>query len=99
MAGVGVSQGTALGLKDGVEAGNEHVGRDTNSQRLVYSLKYLARRRGFRRLSGKLQHAAGGGHHQGCRHTLSRCISHDHSQSVLREGMEVVEVASHLSGW
>src|SRR5215212_11713650 len=99
MTGVGVAQVSARGLKDGVEAGDKHVGSDTNSQRLVYSLKNLARRRGLRRLSGKLQHAAGGRHHQGCRHTFSRCISHDQSQSILREGMEVIEVSSDLPGW
>src|SRR5215211_5854881 len=34
MACVGVSQGTALGLQDGVEARYEHVGGDARKQRL-----------------------------------------------------------------
>src|SRR5918992_2856779 len=98
MTGVSVAQVPALALKDGVEAGDEHVGRDANSQRLVHSLKNLARRRGLRRLSGKLEHAAGGGHNQGCRHALAGCVPHDQPQSALSEGMEVVEVSSYLSG-
>src|SRR5918994_1698593 len=98
MACVGVTQVSALGLKNGVEAGDEHVGRDTNSQRLVHSLKNLARRRGLRRLNGELQHAAGGGHDQGCRHALAGCVPHHEAQPTLREGMEVVEVSSYLSG-
>src|ERR671917_334358 len=40
VACVGVPQATALGLKDGVETGDEHVGRDTDSQSLVHSLEY-----------------------------------------------------------
>ena len=43
MAGVGVAEATALGVEDGVEAGDEHVGWDAREQRLVDPLKYLPR--------------------------------------------------------
>ena len=54
MAGVGVGEATALGLKDGVEAGDEHVGGDASQQRLVDPLKYLPRRRGVQGLRDRL---------------------------------------------
>ena len=53
--------------------------------------------RGVPELSGELQHTAGGGHHQRCRHPLARRVAHDHSQPPLGKKVEVVEVSSHLS--
>jgi hypothetical protein len=99
MACVGVTQATALGVEDGVEAGDEHVLGDASQQRLVDLREYLARRRGARGLSGKLQHATGGGHHECCRHPLACCVTHYQSEPALREDVEVVEVASYLTGW
>ena len=46
MAGVGIGEATALGLKDGVEAGDEHVRGYASQQRLVDPPYYLPRRRG-----------------------------------------------------
>ena len=42
VACVSVSQASAVGVEDGVEAGGEHVGGDASQQRLVDLLKYLA---------------------------------------------------------
>src|SRR5215212_10575536 len=95
---VGVAQGSAFGIEDSVEAGDEHVGRDTDSQRFVDALKNLPRRGGHRGLSGELQHAASGGHHKRCRYTLACCVTHDHSQPTLRKKVEVVEISSYLPG-
>src|SRR3712207_352092 len=92
VACVGVAQATALRLKDGVEAGDEHVERDTSRQRLVDPRQYLPWRRGLQGLSGELQHAAGGGHHKRCWHTLACGVPYHHSQPALREEVEVVEV-------
>jgi hypothetical protein len=44
---------------------------DASHQRLVDLLKYLAWRKGIQRLSGDLQHAASGGHHQCCGLTIA----------------------------
>src|SRR5215210_5386140 len=79
VARVGVAQATAVGIEDGVEAGDEHVEGDASQQRLVDPLEYLARRRGVQGLSGELQHAAGGGHHQRSRHALACCVPGDQS--------------------
>jgi hypothetical protein len=35
VTGLGVAKVSALWLKDGLEAGDEHVGRDASQQRLV----------------------------------------------------------------
>jgi hypothetical protein len=42
------------------------------------------------------QHAAGAGHHERRGHPLARGVPHYHSQSVLGEEVEVIEVPSHL---
>src|SRR5215208_7654881 len=96
---VGVAQGTALGVEDGVEAGDEHVLRDACQQRLVDLLKYLPGRGGAQGLSGYLQHAAGGRNHKRCRYALAGSIPHHEAQPTLREQMEVVEVAPNLPSW
>src|ERR671916_975291 len=98
MACVGVAQASALRLKDGVEAGDEHVERDTSQQRLVDLLEYLTGGGGAQGSSGELEHAAGCGHHQRCRHALARSVPHNHSQPTLRKEVEVVEVAPHFPG-
>src|SRR5215218_4852215 len=82
VACVGVSQGTALWVEDGVEAGDEHVGWDTSHQRLVDPLQYLTWRGVVRSLSGELQHAAGGGHHKRCRHALAGSVPHHKPQAA-----------------
>ena len=64
MAGIGAYKTAALGVEDGAEASHEHVGRDASKQRLVDLREYLSGRRGVQGPSGKLQHAAGGGHHK-----------------------------------
>src|ERR671920_1886025 len=46
VARVGVAQGSPLGVEDGVEAGDEHVGRDASDQRLVDPIEYFAGRGG-----------------------------------------------------
>src|SRR5829696_7756757 len=46
VARVCVSQATALGVEESVEAGNEHVGGYAGKQRLVDLLEYLPRRGG-----------------------------------------------------
>src|SRR5215217_6433148 len=97
MTGVGVPQARALGVEDGVKAGDEHVGWDVSDQRIVDTSQYFSWR--LRGLGYGTEHAAGAGHHQGCRHTLARCVSHDQSQSTFREEVEVVEVSSYLPGW
>src|SRR5215216_3320202 len=99
VACVSVPQATAMWVEHAIEAGYEHVLRDAGKQRLVDPREYLPRRKGVRPLSGELQHAAGGGHHQGCRHALARRVSHHKSQPAFREEVEVVEVTSYLSGW
>src|SRR5215211_5956868 len=58
VARVGVGEGTAPRVDDGIEAGDEHVGRDASQQRLVDPLKYLPRRRGVQGLSGELTPSA-----------------------------------------
>src|SRR5215216_6663088 len=99
MTRIGVLQASALWLKDGIEAGDEHIRRDASHQRLVNSLKYLPRRGGVQRLSGNLQHAASCGHNQCCRHSLARCIAHHKPKFALREDVEVIEVTSYLPSW
>src|SRR5919112_2409960 len=99
VAGVGVSQGTALWVEDGVEAGDEHVLRDACQQCLVDLREYLPGRGGAQGLSGYLQHAAGGRHHKRCRYALTGSIPHHEAQPTLREQMEVVEVAPNLPSW
>src|SRR5215207_1732734 len=99
VACVGVSQGSALWVEDGVEAGYEHVLRDACQQCLVDLLKYLPGRGGAQGLSGYLQHAAGGRHHKRCRYALACSIPHHEAQPTLREQMEVVEVAPNLPSW
>src|SRR5215211_7649356 len=46
VARVGISQATAFGVEDGVEAGYEHVGRYAWNERFVDSSEHLAGRRG-----------------------------------------------------
>src|SRR5215203_5696902 len=96
MTGVGVPQARALGVEDGVKAGDEHVGWDVSDQRIVDTSQYFSWR--LRGLGYGTEHAAGAGHHQGCRHALARCVTYHESQSALREEMEVVEVSSYLPG-
>src|SRR5215217_1650588 len=99
VACVGVSQGSALWVEDGVEAGYEHVLRDACQQCLVDLLKYLPGRGGAQGLSGYLQHAAGCGHHKRCRYALTGSIPHHEAQPTLGEVVEVVEVAPNLPSW
>src|SRR5918998_6307411 len=95
MTGVGIGKASALGIEDGVEAGDEHVGRDVGKERLVDSLEHLPRRGGVA-LGCKPQHAAGCGHDQSRWHPLARCVPHHKPQTALREVVEVVEVSSYL---
>src|ERR671911_2412336 len=97
MTGVGVAQATALGVEDGVKAGDEHVGRDVGKEHLVDSLEHL----GWRgmALGCEAQHATGRGHNERCWHPLARCIPHHESEPTLREEVEVVEVPAYLPGW
>src|SRR3954447_22062773 len=97
MPGIGVGEAAALGIEDGVETGNEHIGRNVGKERLIDPLKHLPGRRGA--LGCKAQHAAGGGHDQSRWDALARCVSYYETKPTLREGMEVVEVPSHFSGW
>src|SRR5215207_3634145 len=55
--------------------------------------------RRVRCLSGKLQHAAGGGHDQGRWHSLARRVPHHEAQPILGEEVEVVKVAPSLPSW
>ena len=91
MASVGVAQGATLRVEDGIEAGNEHVGRYVGKECLVDPPKHLARRGGGT-LGREPQHAAGGGHNQGCRHPLP-VASPTKPQSTFREEVEVVGVS------
>src|SRR5215203_26785 len=96
MTGVGVGEVTALGVEDGIEAGDEHVEWDANQQRLVDLSEYLPWRGGVQRLGGELQHPTGCGHHQCCGHALTRCVPHFESQPTLRERVEVVEISPYF---
>src|ERR671910_825315 len=98
MASVCVAQGATLRVEDGIEAGNEHVGRYVGKECLVDPPKHLARRGGGT-LGREPQHAAGGGHNQCCRHPLACCVPHHKPQSTFREEVEVVEVSSYLPSW
>src|ERR687897_1307453 len=95
MPGIGVGEAAALGIEDGVETGDKHVGRDVGKERLIDSLEHLPRCRGA--LGCKAQHAAGGGHDQSRWDALARGVSYYQTKQALRERMEVVEVSSHLS--
>src|SRR5215207_390621 len=97
MPGIGVGEAAALGIEDGIETGDEHVGRDVGKERLIDSLEHLPRWRGA--LGCKAQHPAGGGHDQSRWDALARGVSYYQTKLALRERMEVVEVSSHLSGW
>src|SRR5215207_10564803 len=99
MPSVGIHKMAPLGVEDGVEAGDKHVGRDAGNQRLVDLGQYLTRRGRTQGPSCEPQHAAGGGHDQRCRYALACGVSYDHSWPTLREEVEVVEVSSHLPGW
>src|SRR5215211_8153271 len=59
VACVGVGEATALRLKDGVEAGDEHVGWDASQQGFVDPLKYLPRRSGVQGLGYRPEHVGG----------------------------------------
>src|SRR5215211_5770254 len=65
---VGVTQGAASRVEDGVEAGDEHIGRNTGQQRLIDLLEYLPRREATQSLPHCSQRAVGCGHHQGRGH-------------------------------
>src|SRR5215216_1105544 len=98
MARVSVAQASALGLEDGVEAGNEHVGRDASHQRLVDPLKYLPWRGGIQGLSYRPEHRTGCTHGQSRWHALTGSVPYGYSHPPLSEVEEVVEVPSHLPG-
>src|SRR5918997_2729066 len=97
MACVGVGEATGLGIEDAIEAGDEHVRRDTGGQRLVGPREYLARR--VYSEGGGPHHAACCSHHQGRRDTLASGVPHDEAYPAIFEFEEVVEVSSHLTGW
>src|SRR5829696_8487619 len=97
MPGIGVGEAAALRVEDGIETGDEHVGRYVGKERLIDSLEHLPRGRGA--LGCKAQHAAGGRHHQRCWDALARGVSYYQTKPSLKERMEVVEVSSHLSCW
>src|SRR3712207_6453250 len=96
MACVGVSQATTLGVEDGVEAGDEHVGGDASKQRLINPLKYLPWRGGPQGLGYCPKHRAACAHHQSRWHTLTSGVPHDEAYPAIFEFEEVVEVSSHL---
>src|SRR5918998_5059963 len=94
MPGVGVSATSALGVENGIETGYEHVVWDVSGQRVVDPSQYIPRR--VRGLGNGTEHAAGAGHNQGRRHTVSCGVSHDDAPASLRKLEEVVEVSPNL---
>src|SRR5215203_131704 len=97
MACVGIGEATGPRVEDTVETGDEHVGRDAGSQRLIDSPEHLPRRV-VRSLSDGPEHTAGGRHHERCRHTLARCVPHNQAQATVFQLEEVIEVSSYLPG-
>src|SRR5215216_343781 len=95
MASVGVPQSTAMWVEDGVEAGDEHVGRDVCTEDLVGFHQRLPRRRAS--LGNGAKDALGVGHQHGCRYPLAGDVADDETQVAIRQLEEVVEVAAHLT--
>src|SRR5688572_32895069 len=86
---------STLRLEDGVEAGDEHVGRDVADDHVVYPLEDLARR--VEALGGGAKHGTGRRHHYGGGHALVRHVTDDEAEAAVFELQEVVEVAAHLA--
>src|SRR5215213_5544918 len=96
VAGVGIDETATLWVEDAVEAGNERVGWYVCTHELVGLLQYLPRSNAPS--SGDCtQHALSVGHHQGCRHPLSRDVAYDQAHLAVLEAEEVVEISSYLS--
>src|SRR5215217_7889105 len=98
VASVGVDKTSALWLKDGVEAGDKHVGWDASQHRLVDSLKYLPRR-GAWGCSHASKQGTGRAHHESRWHSFTRCVPHSEAHPTVIQLEELVEVSSHLPGW
>src|SRR5919112_5093109 len=86
---------STLRLEDGVEAGDEHVGRYVAYDHVVYPLEYLARR--VEALGGGAEHGAGRGHYYSGGHPLVRHVTDDEAELAVVELQEVVEVAAYLA--
>src|SRR5919112_234795 len=86
---------STLRLEDGVEAGDEHVGRYVAYDHVVYPLESLARR--VEALGGGAEHGAGRGHYYSGGHTLVRHVTDDEAELAVVELQEVVEVAAYLA--
>src|SRR5215208_119823 len=86
---------STLRLEDGVEAGDEHVGRYVADDHVVYPLEHLARR--VKALGRRAEHSTGRRHHYGGGHALVRHVTDDEAELAVVELQEVVEVASHLA--
>src|SRR5829696_71890 len=96
MTGVGVPQVGALGVEDGVEAGDEHVLRDVGGQGVIDPSQYIPWRGGSQGLGDGTEHAAGASHHQRRRHALARSVPHYQPQPAVFELEKVIEISSHL---
>src|SRR5215208_6658216 len=86
---------STLRLEDGVEAGDEHVGRYVADDHVVYPLEHLARR--VKALGRRAEHSTSRRHHQGGGHTLVRHVTDDKAELAVVELQEVVEVAAYLA--
>ena len=94
MARIREPQQPARGIEHSVEAGDEHLLGHVGTQVVIHPLQHRA---GLdQALSRGPEHAAGGGHHQGGRHTLVGDVADDESDPPVRQGDDVIEVASHL---
>ena len=95
VAGVGVPEEARLRVEDGVEAGDEHVGRYVLDHHVVYPLEDLARR--VEALGRGAEQRAGRRHHESRWHALVRHVADDEAELAVFELQEVVEVAAHLA--
>src|SRR5215213_3245598 len=86
---------STLRLEDGVEAGDEHVGRYVADDHVVYPLEHLARR--VKALGRRAEHSTSRRHHYGGGHTLVRHVTDDKAELAVVELQEVVEVPAYLA--
>src|ERR671914_313173 len=81
VASVGKDETPAVGIEDGIQAGDEHVGRDVYNQRFVRPLQDL--RRWEETLGRDTQHGAGRRHYQRGGYALVGHITNDETEASI----------------
>src|SRR5215207_10214643 len=88
---------SALGVEDGVEAGDEHIGWNVRTEHLVGLSQHLPWHRNLS-LSHAAQEALRAGHEHCCWDPFAGDISYDEAYAPIRKKMNIVEVPANLGG-